>query len=256
MNLQFSKDIGDYKSSSQIVRVMSESWVEREIFCPSCGNRRLSLFANNQPVADLYCSECSEQYELKSKNTSIGDRIVDGAYSTMINRILSAENPNFFLLAYDKSSLEVKDFFVLPKHFFTPDIIEKRKPLSQNARRAGWTGCNILLSRTPASARVYYVENQKIVPATAVRQKWQKTAFLKDESAPDKKGWLIDVMRCVEALEKKEFSLDDVYEYEHDLKQLHPENHHIKDKIRQQLQILRDKGYLEFYARGKYRLTQ
>ena len=35
----------------------------------------------------------------------------------------------------------------------------------------------------------------------------------------------------------------------------HPENKHVKDKIRQQLQFLRDKGYLKFLDRGKYRLT-
>ena len=39
------------------------------------------------------------------------------------------------------------------------------------------------------------------------------------------------------------------------LSKKHPDNHHIKPKIRQQLQFLRDKGYLEFVERGRYRLT-
>jgi len=34
----------------------------------------------------------------------------------------------------------------------------------------------------------------------------------------------------------------------------HPDNHHIKAKIRQQLQFLRDKGYLQFFGSGKYKV--
>ena len=62
-------------------------------------------------------------------------------------------------------------------------------------------------------------------------------------------------MRCVDKLNKPEFTLEDVYKYESELQKLHPDNQHIKDKIRQQLQILRDKGYLDFISKGYYRLT-
>lgn len=61
-------------------------------------------------------------------------------------------------------------------------------------------------------------------------------------------------MRCIEKLGKKEFALNDIYSFEKELSLLHPTNRHIKDKIRQQLQILRDKGYLDFVSRGAYRL--
>ena len=68
------------------------------------------------------------------------------------------------------------------------------------------------------------------------------------------KGWLLDVMRSIEKLGEPEFTLDDIYALENELQKLHPENKHIKDKIRQQLQVLRDKGYLDFTARGRYQL--
>jgi type II restriction enzyme len=55
-------------------------------------------------------------------------------------------------------------------------------------------------------------------------------------------------------LNKKEFELKEIYKFEEDLKILHPENNNIKAKIRQQLQFLRNKDYLEFLGRGKYRL--
>ncbi len=65
----------------------------------------------------------------------------------------------------------------------------------------------------------------------------------------------MDVMNCIDRLNKKEFTLDEIYNFENILSEKHPENKHIKDKIRQQLQFLRDKGYLEFLDRGNYRLT-
>ena len=61
-------------------------------------------------------------------------------------------------------------------------------------------------------------------------------------------------MKCVELIGKPEFELSDVYAFENRLSQLYPNNRHVKQKIRQQLQVLRDHGYLEFVSRGYYRL--
>ena len=59
---------------------------------------------------------------------------------------------------------------------------------------------------------------------------------------------------CVERIKKPEFTLDDVYGFEAYLQAKHPENHNIRAKIRQQLQILRDKGVVRFVGRGRYRM--
>jgi type II restriction enzyme len=75
---------------------------------------------------------------------------------------------------------------------------------------------------------------------------------LKDIKKDNLKGWILDIMNCIESLNKKEFNLDEIYAFEKDLKILHPENKNIRPKIRQQLQFLRDKNYLEFLERGKY----
>jgi len=83
---------------------------------------------------------------------------------------------------------------------------------------------------------------------------WQKTLFLRETKKADLKGWILDVMNCVDSLNKKEFTLDEIYKFENILSEKHLENRHIKDKIRQQLQFLRDKGYLEFVKAGKYRI--
>ena len=52
---------------------------------------------------------------------------------------------------------------------------------------------------------------------------------------------------------ENEFTLEDVYRFEDYLQTRHPQNSFVKDKIRQQLQILRDKGIIEFVSRGVYR---
>jgi len=46
-----------------------------------------------------------------------------------------------------------------------------------------------------------------------------------------------------------------MYAFENELKVKHPENNFVKDKIRQQLQNLRDKGFIEFITPGHYRKT-
>ena len=58
----------------------------------------------------------------------MGKKIVDGAYKTMIERLQSNSNPNFFFLNYDTNSFDIVNFIVIPKYFFVPEIIEKRKP--------------------------------------------------------------------------------------------------------------------------------
>jgi type II restriction enzyme len=173
----------------------------------------------------------------------------------MIKRLDSVNNPSFFFLHYDFQSYKVQNFVVIPKHFFVPDIIEKRKPLSQNARRFGWVGCNILLSGIPESGKIFYIKNGKTEDKDAVLKNWQKTLFLKEADDIILKGWVLDVMNCIDKLNRKNFTLYEIYNFENILSKKHPDNKHIKDKIRQQLQFLRDKGYLEFLDRGNYRLT-
>jgi type II restriction enzyme len=51
------------------------------------------------------------------------------------------------------------------------------------------------------------------------------------------------------------FSLADVYAHADTLAKLHPANRHIQPKIRQQLQVLRDWGLVEFVGGGAYRLN-
>lgn len=243
-----------YKSPSQIIRVITESWVAGEIFCPSCG-ADISKYEHNRPVADFFCPVCQEEYELKSKADTISQRIVNGAYKAMIDRLTSNNNPHFFLLSYDRSNYEVMNFFAVPKYFFIPEIIEKRTPLSLNARRAGWVGCNIVLRNIPQAGKIFYIRDKKSLPKSSILENWQKTIFLEKQPIVAERGWIFDVMKCIDRLRENEFVLSELYVFEEELKNKHPHNMHVRAKIRQQLQVLRDVGYLKFTGRGNYRLV-
>lgn len=242
-----------FESASQRARVSTEVWARR-IGCPGCGTATLEPLPNNSPVGDLRCAGCREEYELKSTKTRFGPRVPDGAYATMCERLAARNNPHLMLLAYDAVTREATDLLVVPKHFFVLDLIEERPPLRPTARRAGWIGCNINLTRVPQAGRIVLLKDRRWTPRVEVRRLWESTLFLRDASL-NARGWLLDVMTAVEQLERAEFTLADVYAAERWLSTLYPGNNNIRPKIRQQLQVLRDAGYLAFVGRGRYRLA-
>ena len=62
----------------------------------------------------------------------------------------------------------------------------------------------------------------------------------------------MDVLNCINAINSKKFSLGEIYLFENELQKKHPDNHNVKPKIRQQLQFLRDKGFIKFLGNGIY----
>lgn len=252
MNLSFNTRLAEgYSSNSQIARILTEDWVKGNSYCPCCGYLPLNEFENNRPVADFYCKKCNEEFELKSKSGKLTNTITDGAYSTMIERINSDNNPNFFFLTYTKN-WTVNDFLIIPKQFFTSEIIIKRAPLAETARRSGWVGCNIDISKVAEAGKVFLIKNAKTISQESVKESFNKTLFIRSKSN-ESKGWILDVLSCIDVINKQTFTLDEVYKFEDKLKLKHPNNNFIKDKIRQQLQVLRDKGIIDFVGRGTYK---
>ena len=242
-----------YSSGSQSARVWTERWVKDWVYCPNCASPHVSQFPANSPVADFFCPSCLEEYELKSQKTAFGAKVVDGAFRAMTERLASNNNPNLLLLDYNLAHLSVVNAFLVPKHFFVQEIVEKRKSLAATSRRAGWVVCNILLKEIPPSGKIFFVRDGVPVPKSDVLAQWRHTLYLGEEGT-EARGWLIEVMKCVESIGSREFNLDDVYAFEARLSQLYPSNRHVKQKIRQQLQVLRDRGYLDVVSRGHYRL--
>ncbi len=256
MELTFDPSAGDrYKHGPQRIRNLSEHWLGRAIYCPGCGNQTLSRYGNNKPVADFHCASCRADYELKSQARMFGASVADGAYRTMIERLSSAQNPHLFLLHYSPVLHSVMNLIVVPKYFFIPDMIIKRPPLSPTARRAGWVGCKIMLGTIPQAGQISLIRNGIVRPKSEVLLAWQKTVFLRDQKDAVSKGWLLNVMRCVERIGRSEFTIQDVYQFEDEMSVLYPSNRHVRQKMRQQLQVLRDKGLLQFTGRGTYQMV-
>ncbi len=253
MDLRFNTAlIHGYKSPAQQARILTEDWLARNMYCPICGAISIKKAESNAPVKDYVCNYCKAQYELKSKRASTDKyhtKVNDGVYRTMIDRITSLDNPSFFFLHYDR--YEVNNLIIVPKCFFVPDIIEKRKPLPASARRAGWEGCNILLGKVPEAAKIPIIRNGVALDASEVSQKYNQVYALQTRSLASR-GWLFDVLQCTEKLGST-FTLEQMYSFVPLLRTKHPQNNNIEAKIRQQLQFLRDKGLIEFTTRGVYR---
>jgi type II restriction enzyme len=97
------------------------------------------------------------------------------------------------------------------------------------------------------------VESGKVRPASEVRRAYHRLRPLEHLKA-EKRGWTLDVLNLLHSLNKTEFSLSDVYAHTDELAKLHPSNAHVQPKIRQQLQVLRDLGFVKFLGGGSYRL--
>lgn len=253
MDLRFNTSLANgYSSNSQIARVLTEDWLARNMYCPICGEVSIQKAQPNAPVKDFVCEHCKAQYELKSKKSptsSFVSKVADGVYRTMIGRITSLENPSFFFMHYDR--YEVNNLVIVPRCFFTPEVIEKRNPLSEGDRRAGWEGCNIIMRNIPSTAKIPIIRDGEVLPIKTVVREYNRVYNLQTSSL-EGRGWLIDTLNIVERLGQS-FSLNDVYAFANEVQLKHPANHHVYDKLRQQLQLLRDKGIIEFTSRGKYK---
>lgn len=250
LDLRFHTALANrYQSTSQKIRVMSETWVAEHMYCPCCGNDHITKLENNKPVADFFCDTCQEIFELKSKNGTIGKKIAGGAYNTMIHRITSNQNPSLLILQY--TDFCVRNLHFVPKYFFTPNVIEKRPPLSPTAKRAGWTGCNILYDEIPEQGKITIIHN-----GIAVNKELSLNAYHKVKALSitdlNRRGWLMDILQCINTIPTHSFTLRELYSFTGILSEKYPNNNNVEAKIRQQLQILRDNGFITFHGNGQY----
>ena len=94
-----------------------------------------------------------------------------------------------------------------------------------------------LVTATPARAELFESSLNFLIQVTNGNQQREQ---IREGS------WLAEVLKCIQKLGTKKFNLNQVYQYENELSKIFPNNKHIKAKIRQQLQILREKGLIEF----------
>jgi type II restriction enzyme len=254
MNLQMAQDAAiGYKSGCQITRRVTEAWGENNLYCAACFATSVCRAPANTKAIDFHCNECGAPYQLKAGRRWNERKVPDAGYAAMMAAIRSDYVPNLLVLHYT-DAWDVKNLILIPSFVFSASAIEKRKPLASTARRAGWVGCNILLAAMPDSGKIRIVCDGAIANPDSVRATYRQLKPLA-EVPPEMRGWTLDVLRIVQGLSRREFTLDDVYAFAHRLQVLHPKNRHVRPKIRQQLQVLRDFGLLTFEGGGRYRLN-
>lgn len=167
----FDPAIGSgYVSKAQIARVSVETWAEHNLYCLNCARDELMRLPNNEKVADFECTECEARYQLKSKNGRFGARIQGAEYGTTLRAIQAGNMPEHVFVEYDPRLHVVVFVSALPGSLLTQDRILPRAPLKHSARRAGWQGCQIVISDLE---RVYIVEPAGL-ERSDVREKWRR----------------------------------------------------------------------------------
>jgi type II restriction enzyme len=241
------------KSKVQVVRRITESWGEQNLYCISCNSDKLLRAPNNTKAYDFQCNNCPSRYQLKASRRWSFHRIPDAGYQAMIQAIQTGNTPHLLILQYSQN-WQVANLVAVPSFFLTESCIQRRNPLGPNARRAGWVGCNILLNTIADDGRISIVINRVAENRVEVRRRYGSIEGLSQVNQ-EIRGWALDVLRLIRTLNRPRFKLDDAYGFETTLAILHPNNQNIRPKIRQQLQVLRDLGRIIFLGNGNYEVA-
>lgn len=257
MDLALDPTVADgYTSKAQRSRVITEAWAAENLYCLACSLDTIEAHRPGKQVEDYYCPSCDRRTQLKAKRGGHGRKVANSAYEPKMEAIRANAAPDYAFMGFDPDAWRVEDLVLVPGHFITPSVVEERAPLSSNARRSGWVGSNILLDKIPDAGRIPLVESGTVTAPNQARRSFEETVFLADQEATAR-DWTTAVMDCIDELDVQageRFELEDVYAFEDRLAEMYPDNQHVRAKIRQQLQVLRDEGFIEFLGSGEYRL--
>ena len=241
----------NYKSATQQARVVTEAWASRELYCPNCLAPALDPTPVNCQATDFICPACASPFQLKSSKAKIGIKVPDGAYQSMLSAIRENRTPNLLLLSYKQMTWQVTDLLIIPHFAFSEQAILPRKPLAATARRAGWIGCNIDLGQITPEARIAIIQNGQVISFALVSKRFAKLQPLRQLKSGER-GWILVVLNAIHQSGSAEFTTRDAYGFESQLQNIFPGNRHVRQKIRQQLQVLRDMGLLTHLSRGRW----
>jgi len=172
----------------------------------------------------------------------------------MIRTIKEGNTPTFLLLEYS-TTWSIQALKAIHHSLITETSIEARKPLAATARRAGWVGCNIVLPAIAIEGQIPVLQKGKMQPKTKSREAFARLESLSTLSSSSR-SWAATILNLVHRLPRSSFTLADMYRFEAELESLYPNNKHVRPKIRQQLQVLRDAGLIMFLGDGRYEIGQ
>lgn len=131
-NLQ--KETG-WTSPSRLMGELCERYVAQCVSCPRCEtNGVLRRLPTNTPCVDAVCVDCGQCYQIKGVRNAnrCPSSVLGGEYQTTVKGHRAQRIDFLVVVCEDLRVFHMKDYRIFP-----------RKPLSPNARRAGWQGCVI-----------------------------------------------------------------------------------------------------------------
>ncbi len=137
----------------QILGLAGELSVIKTCACPRCKRlKTLRRLPTNFKCADVICDFCGFLAQVKASAstdvTNIPNIILGAAWSVQKARMdAGIYFPLFLVLIHDNKSA----IYYLSADVQKPEMFQPRKPLSANARRAGWQGFLYLLKDVKAA---------------------------------------------------------------------------------------------------------
>lgn len=133
-----------------------EKLVAKSCTCPKCKrSKTLKRLPINFKCADLICDFCGFLAQVKTTNvsevSSLPKEILGAAWRPQKERMDAGIYFPLFLVLKMRTSRAI---YYLPEDFQSPALFSARKPLSENAKRAGWQGFMYIVSAVPEGAFV------------------------------------------------------------------------------------------------------
>ena len=137
------------KTNKQLLGERGEILVIKKCPCPKCKSKKsLKRLSANFKCADIVCDFCGYLAQVKSKNVKdinkLPNQILGAAWSVQKERMDSGIYFPLYIVLVNEKKYSI---YYLPVDYQDKEIFVKRKPLSKNAKRAGWQGFYYDLSK-------------------------------------------------------------------------------------------------------------
>ena len=146
-NCQKIKESKGWSSPSKIIGEAVEDCIIT-LPCQICNEVSLSKCKVNEKSKDVKCEKCLAQFQIKAtkhkSSNSSSLKLLGAEYNTTLSSI-KENNIHYLILLYSVSDNKyvINDVIFIDKENINESCIKPRKPLSANAKRAGWQGCNL-----------------------------------------------------------------------------------------------------------------
>lgn len=140
-----------------------EELVAKSVTCPKCKSpRTLKKLTQNFKCADLICDFCGFVAQVKTARVAdveiMPKTILGAAWRPQKARMDAGIYTSLFVVLKSKTSKAYSISF-LASELQVPEMFVPRKPLSENAKRAGWQG--FLIDTTKVSDRFVRLDHRK-----------------------------------------------------------------------------------------------